>query len=327
MTDLLAALLATGVLFALYPPLLHAQVMEKLGALITVRETGQAVLGEGTKQQVREKARLDAIRRAIERYAGVHITSKSTIRNFELEEDVVSSYQRTYVKSVRELAYDYDSANETGTYEGEFVIDTASLQSLAQAETTLSANRDKPVEAAVFLFDGEGRMMEDGGIVRAGDRFNVMVQPVGDLYAYIVNRDSQGHLLNIFPNRDVSSHGNPLRAGIKYYFPPKESDLVFAFDANPGRERFYFLLSAVPLNDMDALFEKLATVQSAEERSALAPILQERLLTRGMALQSKSTQATIVASGDGGGQADKLVGELLKGTGAFVKSVLLHHVR
>ncbi len=327
----LQRLAASALVFALAavaaaPGLLQAQLIKKEGALLTVRETGTAELGEGTKKGVKEKAKLGAIRKAIELYAGVHITSKSTMKNFVMEEDVINSYQRTYLKSVREIAYEYDSGAETGTYTGEFVIDTSAMKNLAQAEAALAANRDKPVEAAVFLFDGEGRMMSDGGVVKEGDRFNVMVQPMGDLYAYVINRDSQGNLFSIFPNRDISNHVNPLRAGITYYFPPKSSDLVFAFDGNPGRERFYFLISAVPLPDIDALFEKLAQMKTPEERKALAPILEERVVTRGIALQSKKTEATIAGS-SGGQEGDKVVGELLKGAGAFVRSVQLHHVQ
>lgn len=327
----LRQLAASALVFALAsaaaaPGPLHAQLIKKEGALLTVRETGTAQLGEGTKKGVKEKAKLSAIRKAIERYAGVRITSKSTMKNFVMEEDVINSYQRAYLKSVREIAYRYDSGAETGTYTGEFVIDTSAMASLSEAEAALAANRDKPVEAAVFLFDGEGRMMSDGGVVKEGDRFNVMVQPMGDLYAYVINRDSQGNLFSIFPNRDISNHVNPLRAGITYYFPPRSSDLVFAFDANPGRERFYFLFSAVPLPDIDALFAKLARMKTAGERSALAPILEERIVTRGIALQSKKTQATIAGS-SGGRAGDMVVGELLKGTGAFVKTVQLHHVQ
>ncbi|MCZ6645954.1 MAG: DUF4384 domain-containing protein [SAR324 cluster bacterium] len=314
---------------ALLLPLLavpvQAQLIKKEGPLITVRATGRAELGEGTKKGVKEKARLEAIRLAIELHAGVHITSQSTMKNYVLEQDVVSSYQRAYVKSVRELAYSYDKATESGTYQGEFVIDLASLKGMAAAEQALARNRGKAVEATVFFFDGQGRMMEEGGTVRAGDRFNVMVQPAGDLYAYIINRDSQGNLFSIFPNLDVSSHGNPLQQGIKYYFPPKTSDLVFAFDENPGRERFYFLFSAVPLGDIDALFAKLARVKSSEARKAMAPILEERVVTRGIVMQSKSTQATIAAGGQG--RSGKVLGELLKGSGAFVKTVMLHHLQ
>ena len=320
-------LLSLAILAVSGPALAHAELIKREGPLLTVRETGEAVLGEGSKKGVKERAKLEAIRRAIELHAGVHITSKSAVKNYVLEEDVVSSYQRAYVKSVREIDYSYDSASEKGEYTGEFVIDLDSLKGMAAAEQALAANRGKAVEAAVFLFDGEGRMMEEGGTVRAGDRFNMMVQPMGDLYAYVINRDSQGNLFSIFPNRDVSSHGNPLRQGIKYYFPPRTSDLVFAFDDKPGRERFYFLFSAVPLTDIDALFQRLAELKTDAERKAMSHIVEERVVTRGIALQSRQTGATIMPAAGNGGRSGKVVGELLKGSGAFVKTVLLHHVQ
>ena len=57
MKTLQSALLAIVVFLALNPVLAQAQLIGKEGALITVRERGQAVLGEGTKGQVKEKAR------------------------------------------------------------------------------------------------------------------------------------------------------------------------------------------------------------------------------------------------------------------------------
>ena len=123
----------------LAPNLLQAELIKREGALVTVRETAEAVLGEGTKKGVKEQAKLAAIRKAIELYVGVHITSQSTMRNFRMEKDVVSSYQHTYVKSVKEISYTYESAKEKGVYTGEFVIDTNAIAGMAEAERVLVA--------------------------------------------------------------------------------------------------------------------------------------------------------------------------------------------
>lgn len=323
----LSFMIACGLAMLVWPQSAPGQSATSGSPLLTVRSSATATLGEGTKAQVKEKARLEAIRKAIELYAGVTITAQSTVRNWELQEDVVQSYNRAYVKSVREISYVYDSATETGRYEGEFVLDTAATATMAEAERALAASRARPVEAAVFLFDGEGRMIADGAAVRPGERFHVMVQPAGDLYAYLIARDSGGNLFRIFPNPDVASLTNPLRAGSQYTFPPRDSDLVFAFDEQPGRERFYFLFSAVPLADLDALFARLEELKDAGDeagQATLAPIIQERVASRGMVLQSKSTRADVRLSDS---KTEQRVGELLRGTGAFVKSIGLVHVR
>ena len=305
----------------------RAELIKREGKLVTVRETAEADLGEGTKKGVKEKAKLAAIRSAIEQYVGVQITSQSTMTNFQLEKDTVNSYQRAYVRSVKEISYKYDRAAEKGVYVGEFVLDTGAVAGMAEAERVLAANKDKPVEASVFLFDEEGRMIADGGSVRAGNRFNIMVQPVGDVYAYIINRDSLGNFLSIFPNEDISRHRNPLQDGIQYYFPPRDADMIFAFDDNPGRERFYFLLSAVPMKDMDSLFAKFRGGASVAEKKALAPMLEDRVAARGGAMQSKKTEANLQLGGGKGAGSGKQVGEVLRGTGAFVKTISLNHVR
>lgn len=85
------------------------------------------------------------------------ITAQSSMKNFALAEDVVSSFARMYIKSIREISYSYNGSTEKGVYTGEFVIDTSSLAKMAEAERALAANRGKPAEAGVFLFDEEGR--------------------------------------------------------------------------------------------------------------------------------------------------------------------------
>ncbi len=308
-----------------FPVLTGAEVIKRSGPLLTVREIGTATLGEGTKAQVKGKAKAEAIRKAIEENAGVVITAQSTMKNFEMADDVVNSYARVFIKSIREISYSYDSAKETGVYRGEFVIDTSSLQGMSQAEKALQANRNKPIETSVFLFDENGQVLHEGRPIKKGDRFNVMVQPSTDLFVYIISLDSKGKLYTIFPNPKVSGHSNPLGGGEQYYFPPQESDQVFMFDDTPGKDRFYFMFSAVPMKDMDFLFEKLANAD-LEEQGEINSIIQERIASRGIALESKTTKAAIDIPNGRNSKRQKSVGELLKGTGAFVKTVKLRHV-
>ena len=310
--------------FALLSAGAFAEIVSREGPLVTVVEEGEGYLDGGTRSDVKEKAKKEATRKAIELAVGVHIAAQSTMENFELAQDVVESYSRVYIRSLREISYEYDAPSETGRYKGEFVIDSSTMASMAEAERVLLANQDKPVEATVFLFDGEGRMIQDGGTVRQGDRFNLMVQPFSDIHAYIIGRDSSGNLFNVFPNDRISSHENPLRAGVQYYFPPRNSTRVFEFDDVPGQENFHFLFSAVPLADMDALFEQLNQASSEASRKDLAPIIQERMATRGFQVTTTAIQGQVTVADE---RVENAVGVVLKGSGAFVKTVVLSHVR
>lgn len=186
----------------------------------------------------------------------------------------------------------------------------------------------KPVEAVVFLFNERREMLPQGSIVKENDRFNVMIQPVVDLYAYIVALDSSGSLFKIFPNPDVASQTNPLMAGSQYYFPPLDSDVIFAFDAIPGEEKLYFLLSSTPVDEIDAFFQNLEGIQSDLEMSNAVASFEKRFTTRGFKLKKKTHNVVLKKNKNADNLINKQVmAELLKGSGVLVKTVTLKHVR
>ena len=73
-------LLALEFLVGVASPLVHADIISPSGPLLTVREVATASLGEGTKPQVYEKAKREALRKAIELAGGLQITVESTMR-------------------------------------------------------------------------------------------------------------------------------------------------------------------------------------------------------------------------------------------------------
>ncbi len=185
-------------------------------------------------------------------------------------------------------------------------------------------NECKPVEAIVFLFDDQGKMIPTGSTVREHDRFNVMVQPVSTLYAYIIARDSSNNLTRIFPNPAVSDHSNPLQAGRQYFFPPRNSDLIFAFDKNPGEEKLYFLLSAFPMPDVNSFFQKFDRMESDLERFAAVPAFEKKIAYRGFKL--KKTDKKIRLYGIDSKTKKEAIAELLQGSGILTISVTLQHL-
>ncbi len=191
----------------------------------------------------------------------------------------------------------------------------------------LLASDCKPVEAVVFLFNERVEMMPQGSIVRKNDRFSIMIQPVNELYAYIVALDSSGNLFKVFPNSEVTLQKNPLHAGKQYYFPPLQSKIIFAFDNVPGEEKIYFLLSATPVEEVEAFFLNIEDVQTRNEREEVVASFENRFTTRGFKLKKKNKQITL-------DQTDKMshlaqqrvMAELLKGSGILVKTVTFKHV-
>ena len=293
--------------------------------VVKVTESGVATLGDGTKGQVKEKAKSDAIRKAVELVSGVEIVSSSEVNNFELVSDVVKTYTAAYVKSIKELSYSYDPAREEGVYEGEFLIDKKGASMMASYDNKEKSRKKSDISASFFFFNQRGAVIEDASVVRSGDQFNIFIQPSSDMFVNIINRDSRGNMFRVFPNKAVTSEENPLRAGAKYYFPPKNSELTFAFDDVAGSEAFYFVLSDAPMADLDALFERLGSAQSENQRADINNAVEARIKTRGIALSTTSGKK-IATTNSNQDKSQKRLVEKLEGKGAVVKVVNLHHV-
>ena len=189
----------------------------------------------------------------------------------------------------------------------------------------LLASDCKPVEAVIFLFNEKIEMIPEGSVVRTNDRFSIMIQPVIPLYAYIIALDSSGSLFKVFPNSNVTSQTNPLNAGNQYYFPPLESEVIFAFDNIPGEEKLYFLLSASPVDEIEAFFDNL---DSGSQRNRNMDSFAKQFVSRGFKLKKKTKQVTLKQTDTLTNLSrQKVMAELLKGSGLLVKTVTLKHVR
>ena len=198
---------------------------------------------------------------------------------------------------------------------------------ICQKYAALMQEDCKPISAIVAFYNGQGLTIQDGSSVRQGEEFHVFIQPEGNLYAYVINQDTQGNFFKIFPNLEVSKQKNPLTSGQQYYFPPKDSQLIFNFDENVGEETFYFIFSATPLDDLDTLFVRLEQAESSKDKQATQPLLAHAMNSRGIALKGKTAQSTQVASSTKAPQLNQKLGDMLAGTGSFVKTVNLHHIR
>lgn len=185
---------------------------------------------------------------------------------------------------------------------------------ICQAYPSLLAADCRVIESLFYIYDENGKKIENGNTVQAGDRFHVLIKPLTPLYAYVISKDSNDNLFRIFPNRHVTDIPNPLNANFPYYFPPVNSDLVFEFDDNPGIEKFYFVFSAVPLREITRYFSGKNSVNVQE--------FEKEILTRGIKL-AKKQKAVTVEIPNMGTEPKKV--EDLKGKGVILKEIVLQH--
>ena len=193
-------------------------------------------------------------------------------------------------------------------------------QGICQEYPDLMQRDCQPVEAIVMLFDEKGSPISDGSDVKAGDHFNFMIRPTSSLYAYVISKDTNNNMFIIFPNEDVTTSQNPLKAGQDYYLPPQESDLIFEFDNNPGEEKLYFLFSTTPMNDPNVFFEKVEALEIKMDKNTT-----NKITTRGIGL-AKSKGKVMVNLKSKMIQKDNTLAEILTGTGMMIQTISLNHL-
>jgi|GEM_PF-2233941 len=204
--------------------------------------------------------------------------------------------------------------------------DDVSLKNrICQNYSTLMAEDCKPIQARVFLYDGEGKELVNGGQVRSGDQFNFMIESDTTAYAYVIGKDAGGSMFKIFPNPEVVPYGNPLSGGQAYSMPSLTSDFAFEFDKNIGLETFYVVVSPTPMKDIDQIFQQMDQA-SSQELQKLQKILDQRIRTRGFGIKKKKSTITIRPgtqskfSGNKTGMVD-----LIRSQGGFTKIITLQH--
>jgi hypothetical protein len=87
---------------------------------------------------------------------------------------------------------------------------------------------------------------------KSGDRIQLQVESNSDGYLYIVTQGSSGAWQVMFPKATAANGSNRVQAG-------DVKSLLFRFDAKPGTEKLFVMLSRVPETDLDQAIYKLAT--------------------------------------------------------------------
>jgi hypothetical protein len=88
-------------------------------------------------------------------------------------------------------------------------------------------------------------------VFRKGDRVRVLLETNTDGFLYIFNTTDNGPVTMIYPDADLDEAGNYIKAHVPWEIPSSAADQErlrwLVFDANPGTERLYFVLTREPL--------------------------------------------------------------------------------
>jgi hypothetical protein len=121
--------------------------------------------------------------------------------------------------------------------------------------TTATVSTSAPIGLGYTLFmrdaNGDAVRVDPDREFRTGDRVRVSMETNTDGYLYIFNTTDNGDPVMIYPDAQLDEGGNYVEAHVPYEVPAstasEERLRWFAFDAKPGTERLYIVVTREPL--------------------------------------------------------------------------------
>ena len=178
---------------------------EDKAAGVWVEVEGVSVLGEGTTMQTARRASLDLARReAVEKAVGTFIAGTTTVRNYQLTDDLIRVIARGRIveEQILEQGLKVEGPKgQYGTYRTKLRAKVQRLNSEHQAGFTVKAR----INRSVF---------------KNGDESEIRVTSSQDAYLYIFNVTEDEQVTILVPNR--FSPESFVKAGAEFVFPSEE---------------------------------------------------------------------------------------------------------
>jgi hypothetical protein len=175
---------------------------EDKGAAIWVEAEGTAIMGESITLQAAQRASLEEARRAaIEKAVGTYVTSSTSVRNFQLAEDLVRVISRGKIleEHVLERGVKLEGKGELASY-----------------RTRIKAKVQRVDGHHQGNFAVQSRL--NHSVFENGDEAEIHITTSQDAYLYVFNVTEDDHVTILVPNRFLQDSFT--KAGSEFTFPP-----------------------------------------------------------------------------------------------------------
>ena len=180
---------------------------------VWVEATGEAYLGEiDTQKEVKDRARMDAQKNALEKAVGVFIKSHTLVSNSQLAEDLIYASVRGQVEKTEILHEGWDT-KERSLYR-------VTLRTLIKP---VYPEKGKGLSLKAYLSKTD---------LKEGEEVRIFYEASSDCYVYIFSVAADGSVTLLLPN---SIHmENLTKAGRAYEFPASDSAIHLKAMFLPG---------------------------------------------------------------------------------------------
>lgn len=204
---------------------------------------GYACMGDDkSRKETEQSAVADSKRNAAE-IVLTHLSSQTSIKNFELESDVISAYTNAKIKIIQQIDGVWYNDVSTGDcyrvkIKAEVIPDEKVLKATAKNDNF--QNPDMPLKVAVWTNKKKYSL---------GDRIVIYLKGNKPFYASVLYKDVNGSMLQLLPNPYRREHY--FNGGTVYTLPSGEDRYDLEVTPPFGEEDIIVYASTSPLGQLD----------------------------------------------------------------------------
>jgi hypothetical protein len=242
---------------------------------------GYSCMGiDKSRKQTEQEAMADAKRNAVE---GVrtHLKSQTTVKDFQIEKDLIDAYAQATVRVIREAEKLWYKDPASGDcfkirIQAEVVPEERAMAKIAGGKEAM-ADPSAPLNVRVWTERKE---------YRRGEKIRIYLQGNKPFYARVLYRDAGGNLLQLLPNKHRRE--NYFNGGVIYELPA--GDDRFELEVSPpfGEENILVYAGTAPLGDLS--LQESGGVYQVRTRGA-----DIGLRTRGLKIAERPAGASAAA--------------------------------
>jgi hypothetical protein len=195
-----------------------------------------------SRKQTEQEAMADAKRNAVESMK-THVKSQTTVKDFQVEKDLIEAYAQATVRVIRELEKQWYKDPASGDcfkvrIQAEVVPEERAMAKIAGGKEAM-ADPSAPLNVRVWT---------DRKEFRQGEKIKIYLQGNKPFYARVLYKDAGGNLLQLLPN--VHRRENYFNGGVIYALPA--GDDRFELEVSPpfGEENILVYAGTAPLGDL-----------------------------------------------------------------------------
>lgn len=256
----------------LFLVLFFASIANSFQSTITEGE-GYACMGDDkSRKQTEEHALLEAKRNAVEK-TQTYLTSKTYVKNFSLEKDIVQAFSSATIRLIDELEKHWYKDQSSGDcLKMRIRAEVAPDESIMNKFLQYSENPTAPLKVKIWTDKKE---------YKECDKVKVFIKGNKPFFARVIYKDATGNITQILPNsyRD----NNYFNGNVIYEIPSGPDKFDLSVSTPFGSEEITVLASTVELGDIDIFNNGGVYLVKTQEKEI-------GLKSRGIKIKEKSAE-------------------------------------